>query len=170
MRRAAAPILAALCVAFALRGASAQEEGWVVRSFHAQIVGTQDATLSVTEEITVDFGTLERHGIIREIPYEYDYEPLPGERDEGDMHRLTTITVEGVRDGRLPDGAPVPFETDYSGGTLRIRIGDPDTTISGEQRYRMTTTTSCTSTLRATPGRCPSSAPARRSSCQARRC
>jgi len=126
-------VVVALGVAIAVRGASAQEEGWTVRSFDAQIVASDDAVLTVTEEIVVDFGRLERHGIIREVPYEYAYEPPPGTAEDEDMNRLITITVERVDDGT----SPIQYETDYSNSTLRIRIGDPDVTVSGEQRYRI---------------------------------
>jgi len=132
MKRIAVAV-AALCVALALRGASAQEDGWVVRSFDAQITASRQAFFTVTEDIVVDFGTLERHGIIREIPYEYDYEPPPGTAEKQDMNRLITISVDSVDDVT----SAVQYETDYADSTLRIRIGDPDVTVSGEQRYRI---------------------------------
>jgi uncharacterized membrane protein YgcG len=102
---------------------SGAQEDWVIRSFDASYVLNADGTVSATEDLRVDFGGLERHGIFRDIPVEYEY-------DE-DENRLIDLTGVVVSDG----GGPVPFELSDSGPNRRIKIGDPDALVSGEQRY-----------------------------------
>jgi len=104
-------------------GDAEAQEDWFVRSFAARYVIDESGTFSVTEDIEVDFGSLERHGIFRDMPVEYEY-------DSGN-NRLIDITGISVTDG----DAAVPFETSDSGPNLRIKIGDPDVLVSGQQRY-----------------------------------
>ena len=82
-----------------------------------------DGTVDTTEDLRVDFSALERHGIFRDVPVEYAY------NDES--NRRIGITQISVTDG----SAPVPFELNDDGPNLRIKIGDPDRFVSGEQRY-----------------------------------
>jgi uncharacterized membrane protein YgcG len=120
--RAAFLALSLVCV-WAVTAAA--QEGWAVRSFDASYVVNRDGSVDVVEDILVDFGGLERHGIQREIPVEYEY--------TSDHKRRITIEVVGVDDGQ----AAVPYTTFRSGANLVLRIGDPDRLISGEQRYRI---------------------------------
>ncbi len=83
----------------------------------------ESGTFSVTEDIIVDFGSLERHGIFRDIPVEYEYDK--------DSNRLIDITGISVSDGL----SPVQFEVSDEGPNRRIKIGDPDVLVSGQQRY-----------------------------------
>src|SRR6266540_759660 len=121
----AAPALSVLCLAswVSTPAVRASDEDWVIRSFAATYTLDKAGTFSVTEEMMVDFGGLERHGIFRDIPVEYSY--------DSDSNRLIDIAGVSVTDG----SEPVPFETSESGANLRIRIGDPDRLVSGQQRY-----------------------------------
>jgi uncharacterized membrane protein YgcG len=116
-------IAAGLAVSSIGPGTSAAQEDWVIRSFYATYVIADNGTLSVTEEIAVDFGSLERHGIFRDIPVEYRY--------DDDSNRLMEITGITVTSG----SARVPFETSDEGPNLRIKIGDEEVLVSGQQRY-----------------------------------
>lgn len=82
----------------------------------------EDGYVFVTEGIAVFFD-LDRHGIIREIPFSYR---LPS----GERYKLR-IVVEEV----LADGAPVPVRLSTEGGNLVLRIGDPDRLVSGPVAY-----------------------------------
>jgi uncharacterized membrane protein YgcG len=104
------------------------QESWVVRSFDAAYRILEDGNVEVTEDIVVDFGSLERHGIFRDIPVEYEYEPDP------DYRRVIDIDVVSITDG----SRPVPYETSRAGGNLQIKVGDPDVEVTGEQRYVIT--------------------------------
>jgi hypothetical protein len=97
----------------------------VIDSFAASYVVGPNADIRVTETIDVDFGGLERHGIFRDIPVRYSYD------DASD--RLVQITEIAVSDG----SAGVPFTTAASGDNFRIRIGDPDTVVSGAEHYEI---------------------------------
>ena len=99
------------------------EEDWVISSFEARYVLDESGTVAATEDIIVDFGSLERHGIFRDIPVEYEYDEK--------SNRLIGITGVSVTDGMTP----VPFEASDSGPNIRIKVGDPDELVSGRRRY-----------------------------------
>jgi len=50
------------------------DEGWVITSFHSDITIATSSALTVTEDIRVDFGSLQKHGIFRTIPLRYRYD------------------------------------------------------------------------------------------------
>jgi Predicted membrane protein (DUF2207) len=83
-------------------------------------------TLLVTEQIAYDFGTEERHGILRDVPVRFRYD------DRYD--RVYPLEVLGVwTSAQTPGGYTLQDVDD----TLRIRIGDPDQTITGQHDYRI---------------------------------
>jgi uncharacterized membrane protein YgcG len=128
MPRLALPVLALLAAVVALlhaTGASAQDVGWTIRTFDVRAAIDEDGSVEVIEELLVDFGSLQRHGIIREVPVEYRY-------DE-DENRLFTLAVLGVDDGTLP----IRYVQSYPRGYVRLQIGDPDVLVTGTQRYRI---------------------------------
>jgi len=47
------------------------DEGWVITSFHSEIIIGADSALTISEDIHVDFGSLQKHGIFRTIPLRY---------------------------------------------------------------------------------------------------
>lgn len=98
-------------------------ESWTIISFDARYVINSDGTVDAVEDIAVDFGSLEKHGIFRDIPIKYKY-------DQG-RNRVIDIRVTGVTDG----SRGWKYTTSNPGANLRIKIGDPDKTISGPQRY-----------------------------------
>lgn len=99
---------------------SAQE--WVIQSYQSDIEILENGVVSVVETIEADFGTLEKHGIYRDIPYIYE--------GEGDSV-YTDITVLDV----LQDSHSATYETFKDNGYLRIKIGDADRTLSGVHTY-----------------------------------
>jgi len=104
--------------------ASAAED-WVIESFNAGYVIRVDGTVEVSEDIIVNFGNLDSHGIFRSIPVEYKYD---------DKHnRVVTLDIQGVDDG----SNPVPYSTSRKGANLELKIGDPNRTVDGQQRYRI---------------------------------
>ncbi|HEY5640604.1 MAG TPA: DUF2207 domain-containing protein [Dehalococcoidia bacterium] len=103
-------------------GASA-DEGWVILSFDAEYEIGVNGDVHVTEDILVDFGSLQRHGIFREIPTLYS-------RDS-DYNRRIPVSYVSVGDGQ----GPRAFSLTSSSSRLQIKIGDPAVLISGEQRY-----------------------------------
>src|SRR5215211_7000889 len=93
-RRLPAPLLILVALAFlVLPHAVWAQEGWLIRSFTAAYTVNQDASVDVVEDIEVDFGSLQKHGIIRAIPVEYQIEGDPRH------HRLITLESINVDDG-----------------------------------------------------------------------
>jgi len=96
-------------------GANPGEE---VTSFSSDIVVSEDGTISVTERIDYTFPE-PRHGIYRDIPYRYEMD-----NEEVVIVPVEVISVEGA-----------PYEIEKSKTTVRIKIGDPDKTVTGMQSY-----------------------------------
>src|SRR5690242_8016359 len=90
--RAALAILAALWLTALAAATANADEGWVIKSFKSTIQIQPDATISVSEDITVDFGSLQKHGIFRTIPIQYRYNDT--------QDRYYNIDVSSVTDGK----------------------------------------------------------------------
>jgi uncharacterized membrane protein YgcG len=99
---------------------------WEIASFETEVRVHEDATATVTETIVADFTGEERHGLFRDIPIHY--------LDRAGGHFLLRLRVREVTDAL---GRPWPWRLESSGRYRRIRIGDPDRTVTGEQTYRL---------------------------------
>ncbi len=98
-----------------------------IRDFQTMIAVQKDGSIQITETIRYDFGTAFRHGIYRDIP-EIVYR-------ENSNRYLLRYQVLGVRDEQ---GSAYRFTTLHSADHLRIKIGDPNTTITGLHTYILT--------------------------------
>jgi uncharacterized membrane protein YgcG len=84
-----------------------------------------DGSLRVREDLTYSFGTSSgRHGIDRTLPVQFSY----------DEEHTRVYPLAGDPRASSPSGAPAQLETTY-GPTVTMRIGDPDRTVRGTQRY-----------------------------------
>jgi uncharacterized membrane protein YgcG len=102
------------------------DEGWVITSFHSDITIASDSALTVTEDIRVDFGSLQKHGIFRTIPLRYRYD---------DSHdRYYSLEVASVTDGNRP----LVYADSIDSDNYVIKIGDPNLLLSGAHRYVIT--------------------------------
>ena len=111
----------------AVVGATAQAEGVErITRYDIVIKIEDDGALLVQETIDYDFGVdaVDRHGIYRDIPVEFYY--------NDDFQRLTPL--EWLEVGGSP-GTPVQWKRENSGDSERVRIGDPDTTVTGVHTY-----------------------------------
>jgi uncharacterized membrane protein YgcG len=120
-RHAAAGAAVLACSALALAGVIGEEKQTEER-FEAKqvtVTPTGDDGLTIREVVDQDFGTNDRHGYERTIPNDFG---VP-----------TDITASS------PD-APADVSVDQVDEGTRIRIGDPDTTVSGQHRYVLTYT------------------------------
>ncbi|HBE89750.1 MAG: hypothetical protein A3E37_02525 [Candidatus Andersenbacteria bacterium RIFCSPHIGHO2_12_FULL_46_9] len=95
-----------------------------IDNFTVNIAINEDATIDVEETIRYDFGTDERHGIYREIPYKYQARGGNYSLDISDLD----VTIGDEQDY-------VPFEVSRAGGNLVIKIGDPDAYVTGVNTY-----------------------------------
>ena len=121
--RAVFALLAALWLVVLATVSAQADEAWVITSFHSDIRIATDSSLSISEDIRVDFGSLQKHGIFRTIPTRYRYD---------DTHdRYYDLTVQSVTDG----SRPVPYTTSVVEDNEVIKIGDANVTVSGAQRY-----------------------------------
>jgi len=105
--------------------ASAQPGAERITSYAAWITIQRDGSILVTEKITYDLGSDQRHGIFRVIPVRL--------RHDGSYDRLYLIAVRSVRS---PD-APDRYTVQNNGSSVRIRIGDPNRTITGQHTYTL---------------------------------
>ena len=116
------PVLAAVCLPLLTPAPAAADEGWTITAYHSDITVATDATLTVVEDVRVNFAQ-EHHGIFRTIPIRYRYD---------DLHdRVYQLNVVSVTDGSQPR----PYTTSEQGVDEVIQIGDPDVLVSGDQRY-----------------------------------
>jgi uncharacterized membrane protein YgcG len=107
-------------------GARAQTgTGWIT-SYNTGIAIQRDGSILVTERIVYNFGSNQRHGIIREIPVRLGY--------NGSYDRIYRVDVRSVRS---PD-APDQYTVDNNGSYVSIRIGDPNRTVTGKHTYLLT--------------------------------
>jgi uncharacterized membrane protein len=98
-----------------------------IRSYDVKIEIRADDSILVTETIEYDFGSAQRHGIIRDVPTRLRYD------DRYD--RVYPLHVESVA---ATGGASAAFAVSSEpGGITRIRIGDPDVTTTGVHAYRV---------------------------------
>lgn len=123
--RAFAALAFVLAVALApVKTAAAQSPERILR-YAVDITIEQDASIVVSETIDYDFGSSERHGIFRDIPTRLRYDDTYDR-----IYPLEVLSVTGS------PGTPVQYVTeDAGGGKTRIRIGDPDRTITGQHTY-----------------------------------
>ena len=125
-------LLAALVLVLVLPG-SATAATWVVptadqaRSFVVTFDIEEDGSVLVTERISWEFPSGEdRRGIERLVTTSVGYQ------DRDDVYRryaITDITASS------PTGAPSDVGVSDFGSTTRIRVGNPNRTVSGVQDY-----------------------------------
>ena len=118
---------AALATSIAARPAAA-DESWTITAFHSDITIATDSTITVQEDIRVDFGDLQKHGIFRTIPLRYRY--------DDNQDRYYNLTIQSVTDG----ASSIPYDDSIDSDNEVIKIGDPDVLVSGQQRYVITYT------------------------------
>jgi uncharacterized protein (TIGR04222 family) len=109
----------------ALGQAPAQaDSGWSIRKFDVQLLINRDASVDVTETIDAEF-YISKHGIMREIPIRYAV----------GMHQYALrVKLRSVDDGQ---GHVYETSVSYEENLMRIRIGSPDYTHRGRQRYHL---------------------------------
>lgn len=124
-RRALAAVVVAAGLALAIPAVPAQAQATEqILDYAVDLRVEAGGTLLVSERIAYDFGTQWRHGILRDLPVRFRYD------DRYD--RVYPVHVLGVSGS---PGTPDQYKVEDVGSTLRIRIGDPDRTISGRHDY-----------------------------------
>jgi len=99
---------------------------WEIASFETSVTIHEDATATIHETIVVDFDGERRHGLYRDIPIHYS--------DRAGQHFTMRLRLQEIANRA---GQPWPYQVESAGRYLRIRIGDPDVTVTGAQTYRL---------------------------------
>ncbi len=110
----------------ALLPAPVRGEDFTIRSFRADLEVRRDSSLRVTETIEAVFSR-PRHGIYRDIPFRYT--------DDLGREATMPLSVLSVTDG---EGNARKYRVSRTGGSIRVRIGDPDRFVDGRQVYEIT--------------------------------
>ena len=127
MRRLA--VLSAVALLLLVGGAvpAAAQAGESIRDYDVQLAIGDDGVLTATETITYDFDGADRHGIFREVPVRFRYD------DRYD--RVYPLHVRSVT--ATPSGTPAGVKVETEGRIKRLRIGDPDKTVTGVHTYKI---------------------------------
>ncbi len=102
-----------------------------IRNFTTTITVANNSSMTVSEDITYNFGTVDRHGIFRTIP-------ITKTNDQGEKFKLD-ITGISVVDSQ---GVPYQMQQTSTSDEITLKIGDPNKTITGVYTYRITYTVS----------------------------
>lgn len=97
---------------------------WQISSYYINLNVQRDSSIMVTETIAADFGDEPHHGIYRDIP-------LSGQDRYGNNYRLRCEIIS-VTDAQ---GAELQKSTSFGGGKVYMKIGDPNTTVTGTHIY-----------------------------------
>ena len=107
-------------------GAASAAPGERILSFEAEYDVQADGSVKVTEHLTWQFAGSDSHGIKRNIITSQGYDPQP---DKYRVYPMSDIRVSS------PTGAPADVDRQQFGANTVLRIGDPDETVSGTQKY-----------------------------------
>src|SRR4051812_47185834 len=127
LTRSVLGVVAAGLVVLPLSGRAAAGDAGTegIRSYDVTLDVRSDGSLRVAETIVYDFGGNSRHGIERDIDTEQAF--------DGSHNRRFPVSEVEVSSPTAPDHA----EVTESGGETRLRIGDPDRTVTGRHTYRI---------------------------------
>ena len=109
--------------------AHAQDRGERITRYEFAARITDNGELRVTETIEYDFGASPHHGIFRDIPTRLSYDETHDR-----VYPLDDVQVSS------PDAPAQVSREGGPDGSTRLRIGDPDQTISGVHNYTITYT------------------------------
>jgi uncharacterized protein (TIGR04222 family) len=116
-------------------GAPTQSGSERIRNYAVDVHIEPTGTVRIHETIDYDFGVVPKHGIFRDVPVRFDYPP---KANHDRVYPLDVVSVQAS------EGTPAQYTLesgDIDGiGVRRIKIGDPDRTISGRHTYDITYT------------------------------
>ena len=100
-----------------------------ISSYHTTLRVQQSGELQVVEKIVYDFQSASKHGIFRDIPFTVRDGGLP--KDLGFGYFLVTM------DGKSVQWQKQTLSQTDSGEMIRLKIGSPNHTITGEHTYEI---------------------------------
>src|SRR4051812_43244431 len=124
---AVAFVVFAVAAAGTAHAADGLSEG--ITRYDVDVTIQPNGELLVRETIDYDFGSVPHHGIYRDVLNRVDYPPKP---NHDRVYPLEVLSV------RASESTPADYTVDREGNYERIKIGDPDRTITGEHSYEIT--------------------------------
>lgn len=126
MRKYFAFGLILLGIIISVPGFSNAQSAEKIERFESVISIAKENSVTITETITYDFGSAQRHGIYRNIPVEY--------KEGSDTYNLAFdhISTQDEHDKK------VTTDVSSSNGNKVLKIGDADKTITGKHVYKIT--------------------------------
>ena len=121
--------LALLAVVFGATPRAGAVGGEQIKRYGVDVTIQPDGNIVVVENIDYDFGPVPHHGIYRDVPTRVDY---PQRANHDRVYPLDVMSV------RASEGTPAQYDVSTEGDNTRIKIGDPDRTITGEHSYEIT--------------------------------
>lgn len=115
-------LLTTFCLFFIYSPAKATNEK--ITNFHSDITIQKDASIIIEETIDYYFDS-QKHGIFRYVPYKYK------NADDKKFETMTEILEISC------DNHAEEYFVSNSGNNKKIKIGDPDKTISGNHQYKI---------------------------------
>jgi len=100
-----------------------------ITDYRSEVTIQHDGTIEVHETIAYDFGAGAHHGINRDVPVRTDQS---GKDGYDRVYRLDVVSVAAS------EGTPAQYTVEDDGDDERIKIGDPDVTITGAHVYDIT--------------------------------
>jgi uncharacterized membrane protein len=119
-------LFAALILNLSLFTSPAFAQYFTINQFHSDVMIDEDSSIIVKETIHVEFHQ-SRHGIYREIPFQY--------RDEFGKTITTPVRVLSVTD---ESGKAWKYRVKKAGPMIDVRIGDAKRYVKGNQTYVIT--------------------------------
>jgi uncharacterized membrane protein YgcG len=104
--------------------AARAQAGEAITSDSVDIHIEPDGSILVSERIVYDFGSSQRHGIVRDIVDRLTYDSRSDR-----VYPIDRVAVSASA------GTPAGFEIRHEGNLFRIRVGDPNTTVTGSHGY-----------------------------------
>lgn len=96
-----------------------------VDRFETDVSIERSGTIRVRERIVYDFGTAQKHGIVRKIPYVKT-------NTDGKRYRMDIAAVSVADE----NGAPYRFaQSREDGESITLKVGDADAFVSGKKTY-----------------------------------
>jgi len=120
-----------LLLVLGLFGQRLAAEAFYIDKYDIRVHLSNDGVLDVVETIDVVF-TEERHGIIRNMPFRYYNEAIPNGEQARRAYKGNGEITLFYKDFQVDDWQ---FESYKEGDYEVLRIGDPDETVDGAQRF-----------------------------------
>lgn len=107
-------------------------QGYRIKLYQVHVLVNQDASLSITETIDVNFSE-SHHGIFRLIPFKYKMQTLPAGKEKAsrqlESHGFAQTIIEDIS---VPGWK---YAVSNTGNYKEIKIGDKKKYVDGDQQY-----------------------------------